>query len=164
MNIDIFFRLIYISLLAVGNNYKQSAIGCRIWIPYIYMYQVYESNLLFFENVNGKATCFPKVVKYSGILVRERDKFWHRTPKIRGFYSIKLIQHVVRITKKWRWINISMKIIVMFVLILHTASEQLDLHLRWLPKKTMNSLFTETPSNGLVMLVKFHRDRQPFKY
>lgn len=47
---------------------------------------------------------------------------------------------------------------------LHTASEQLDLHLRWLPKKTMNSLFTETPSTGLVMLVKFHRDRQPFKY
>lgn len=112
-----FLKLIYISLLAVGNNYKKSAIGCRLWIPYIYMYQVYESNLLFlfFENVNGKATCFPKVVKYSGILVRERDKFWHRTPKIRGFYSIKLIQHVVRITKKWRWINISMKIIVMFV-------------------------------------------------
>lgn len=72
-----FLKLIYISLLAVGNNYKQSAIGCRILIPYIYMYQVYESNLLFlfFENVNGKATCFPKVVKYSGILVRERDKF-----------------------------------------------------------------------------------------
>lgn len=62
-------------MLAVGNNYKQSAIGCRIWIPYINMYQVYESNLLFlFENVNGKATCFPKVVKYSGILVRGRDK------------------------------------------------------------------------------------------
>lgn len=70
-----FLKLIYISLLAVGNNYKQSAIGCRIWIPYIYMYQVYESNLLFFENVNGKATCFAMVVKYSGILVRERDKF-----------------------------------------------------------------------------------------
>lgn len=59
-----FLKLIYISWLAVGNNYKKSAIGCRIWIPYIYMYQVFESNLLFlfFENVNGKATCFPEVV------------------------------------------------------------------------------------------------------
>lgn len=68
-------------------------VDSRIWIQYIYMYQVYESNYIFnFESVNGKATCFPKVVKYSVILVRE------------------------------------------------------------------------TPSTGLVMLVKFHRDRQPFKY
>lgn len=72
-----FLKLIYISLLAVGNNYKQSAIGCRIWIPKYtctkYMkaiFYFYFSKMLMEKRLN----CFPKVVKYSGILVRERDK------------------------------------------------------------------------------------------